>query len=409
MAEKEIKEENSFAEWFLPQIIYMVVSAGICFLVFWLSNKSIGFFIQSIIVSLFMCCLTGIAVRGFFPVSISVYADNRKRLSDFWITYGCGLALSAACILMPDAVWPFMGIFVILGAYGGALAGSVGGASLLIMAVLLTGENIGVMIIYLSCGILAVILVSQYKKNSKPILPALVSLAVLFAMISFGIIISAPDSVSAISFILPLVNVILSGIIMFAGLRIFYNRNIAVTDDKYAILNDTSYPVLSKEKENDYNSYMIAIHTSYFCERISQKLGLDDRAMKCAGLYYRFCPAGDLNRENFLKENDFPQKAALILTEYTDFISKRSKGKVFSKECVVLVCAQMVVVTTFAMHSKNADLKIGDHIDKIVDATFDRYMQAETFASSDITFKELETVKNLFKGEKLYYDFLCGK
>lgn len=409
MAEKEIKEENLFVLWILPQIIYIVLSAAVSYIVFWVNDKSVSFLIQSLVITIIFNSLHGLALRRFFPVSISVYADNNKRLRYYWLAYGTFFLIATACVFMPDASWPFSGIFAVLTVYGGPFIGSIGGASLLIMSALLAGDNIGVLVIYLFCGVLCAVLFSDFQKKLKFVQPSVISLVALFAMVSFGMAVGAPDSLSVLSFILPLINVLLSGIIIYVGIRSYYVSMIVVTTDKYLILNDTGYPILAEVKDKDYNNYMLAIHTSYFCERIALKLDLDVQAMKCAGYYYRFCPTGEENRENFLLENDFPQKAAMILTEYTDFISKRSKGKVFSKECAVLICAQTVVVTCLAMYSKNPNIKIGDHIDKIVDATFERYDNADTFKYSEITFTELQTVKELFKGEKLYYDFLCRK
>lgn len=402
----ENKREKSSLWWFLPEIISIIVVLSAIVLAYFYYNPSLNSCVENGSFSVIILVVLGMAVRKLFPVIKGFENDAIANLKRFWIVLILGLVLSIVCVFIPVSAWPFTGLFVVLSVFSSPILGMLGGTALLIIATILTGAGSGILVLYLICGGLAISVFCPIKGEIKLFRPMSITLLGLFACLMTGIILSSDKQISYEQFLLPCLNLIITAIILFAGLRYYALKVQFSLRDLYQQLNDTEYHLLADAKENDKKTYKHSIHTSYFCERISNKLGMDSEALKCAGYYYRFCPTEENLREEFLENENFPGPVKKILTEYTDFISKRTNNKVQTRECAVLLCAQTVVVAVIALYEKDSTIKMDEQIDRIVDAAFSRYEKADVFKYSNLTFNDLNTMKEIFKGEKLYYDFL---
>ena len=133
---------------------------------------------------------------------------------------------------------------------------------------------------------------------------------------------------------------------------------------------------------------------------------MDSEALKCAGYYYRFCPIDPVERAEFFESESFPGPARDILTEYSDFIAKRTRNRLKSRECAVLLLSHTIILAVIALYEKNPDADISQQIDTLVDATFSRYEKTGIFRESNLTMNDCSTIKKIFKEEKLYYELL---
>ena len=154
---------------------------------------------------------------------------------------------------------------------------------------------------------------------------------------------------------------------------------------------------------NSRDEYFHAVHTAYLCEKTAKKLNLNDALSKACGYYHRI---GLIRGENswekvrdILQANNFPWEVERILQEYLD-----EREKIVSKETVVLFFCDTVASSISYLFSKDAKIELNYY--QIISAILDKKMESGLIASSDISFKEIEEIKNTLAEEKNYYDFL---
>ena len=384
----------------------MIIAIGAATALYFFYDMLLTAVVSRCAFSVLMITVLGLAVRKHFPVVRYREEEAIERLKLFWIVFIIGMILAVLCIFIPSSAWPFTGFFVVLGAFSNPFLGLLGGCTLVSVAVVVTGSKAGILILYLICGSLGVAVFFPLKGELKIWRPLLITLLGLITCEMTGIILSSSNRISAEQFLLPGLNLIITGIILFAGLRIYALKVKYNLRDRYQILNDTEYYLLAQTREEDRLTYKHLIHTSYFTERIAGRLGLNVEALKCAGYYYRFCPLDPEERNEFFESEKFPEPVTEILTEYTDFIARRTKNKLNTRECAVLLFSHTIVLAVIALYDKNPDTDICIQIDKIVDAAFSRYEKAGVFSSSNLTYNDVTTMINIFKEDKLYYELL---
>ena len=201
---------------------------------------------------------------------------------------------------------------------------------------------------------------------------------------------------------IPFINLIVSLIMLLIILKVFYSTVIYLYRDKYMEINDPECPLFIELKENSKEEYYLAMHTAYFCERIAKKLNLDEEASKTVGYYHRI---GILLEENEWEKvlekitpYEFPPNALAILKEYIDKNTPMKK-----KETAVLLLSNAVISSILYLLAHN---KGELDYDQIIDTVFKKKLENSVLHNSDITLSEIVTMRDLFKEEKLYYDFL---
>ncbi len=404
-------EENQINKqsylWFLPEIIGIVICLIITAVIYFFFDLETNATIERVVFSVIAVAILGTAVRKQYPVIKYSEHEAIVNLGRFWVIYLIGLALTAATLFIPSAAWPFTGFFVVLSAFSSPFLGILGGTSLVLISALFCGSKAVIVILYILAGSLGVAVFFPIKGDDIRIgRPLFITLLGLLACEMTGILLSSSRTLSPEQFLLPGVNVIITGIMIFIGIRTYALKVRYKLRDRYQMLNDTEYYLLAHTRENDRRTYKLLIHTSYFTERIAARLGMNVEALKCAGYYYKFCPLGIKDRQDFLDGEDFPEEVREILIDYTDFIAKRTHNKLATRESAVLLFSHTIIVAIVSLYEKNPDIKITSQIDKIVDATFARYEKAGLFDSSNLTYNDINTMKKIFKEEKLYYELI---
>ncbi|MCD7835933.1 MAG: hypothetical protein LUG83_04685, partial [Lachnospiraceae bacterium] len=327
--------------------------------------------------------------------------DNSRKILRFWISFAGVLVLSFACAFLPVECWPLPAAFVLLSLFGSVPVGVIASSVLVMIPVLVSDASVTVFFVYFISGVFAVCFFCPIEKDMKVGCPLFLSMLCLFVSESAEIILTANARPSLEMFIMPVINIVLSTILLIGIVSVYSRRVIYYYRDNYLEINDTENPVLANLRENSKEEYRKSIHTAYFCERIASRLGFDTDALKCAGYYH----VKGKELEKIMTENDFPPDARNILSEY--LAVKGISGKktpIKSRETAVLFCSDTVVGAIMQLIEKSGD-KALDY-DKVVDMLFKRFEDSAAFNSCDISVKELCEMKRIFREEKLYYDFL---
>lgn len=341
----------------------------------------------------------GLAVTGFHfrkeYLRGELDYNNEDHIFRFWLCMGMGLIVAFACGLLPVAGWPFLIVFVLLALFSNVSTGILGGCVLLMISVVLSGGSVDGFVLYLVSGAFAVTLFQHLESDFKFGIPIFLSIFCLLVCETASLVLTANARPNLEMFVIPVANLIISSLLLLGCLKLFSSTVVYQHREKYLGINDTENPVLVKLREQNRQEYMQAIHITYFCERIGMQLGMDVDALKCAGYYHRL---GE-ELEQAAAENHFPPAAMEILQEY------QSAGKrIFRKETAVLICADTVVTAVLRLLREDPDRKVD--YDKIIDDIFEKFLKNGSFDKCRISIEEFRTMQRIFKGEKLYYDFL---
>lgn len=347
------------------------------------------------------CVLTvlGLAVTGFHfrreYLRGELDYNNGDHVFRFWLCMGLGLVVAFACGFLPVAGWPFLLVFVLLALFSNMSTGILGACVLLMIPVILSGGSVDGFVLYLVSGTFAVTLFQHLESDFKFGIPMFMSIFCLLVCETASLVLTANARPNLEMFVIPVANLIISSLLLLGCLKLFSSAVVYQHRDKYLDINDTENPVLVRFREQNRQEYMHAIHTTYFCERIGMQLGMDVDALKCAGYYYRL--GEDL--EQAAAENNFPPAAMEILLEY------QSAGKrIIRRETAVLVCADTVLTTVNRLLQQNPGGKVD--FDRAIDEIFEKFLRNGSFNKCRISIEEFRTMQKIFKGEKLYYDFL---
>lgn len=231
----------------------------------------------------------------------------------------------------------------------------------------------------------------------------MISLTVLLVNLTAELVIFENAKLNAELFLVPLMNVVITGILLLVILKIFSYLVIYKYRDRYMEINDPECPLLVQLKDKSREEYYKAVHTAYLSDKIAKKLGLDDKVVKAGGYYHRIgCLQGENTWENVRNigmEYQFPPEVLAVLKEYME------KGsKIVRKETAVLYFADAVVNSILFLLAKDEDGALD--YDQIIDTVFKKKQESPRFQECEISIGELNAMKNIFKEEKLYYDFL---
>ncbi len=384
-------------------MIFTLIYAGIlCFLGF-LSGSDDQEMIQRAVFSLMLGGTVSLCVRKSYPVSDTDPDISVKRRRVFWILLYISMFLSVLFSYFPNTIWVFMPVYVILSLFSTPFIGVCTASVLLVGCSIITGCGALVFFLYFMSGIFAVIVFLPVGNEMKFGLPAFLSSLCLLACEICGIIITVNSKLDIQLFILPLANCLLSVIIIYSSFRGYSSAFLYKYTDLYQTLCDTENEYLLELKESNPKSYMVSIHTAYFCDRVSTALDLDKDIVKCAGYYHELTPTDPDDRVAFYDDMGFTGSLRNMLDEYKEY-SLNPGISINRIESAALIISRTVVMTVMAVYEKDKNAEL-DSV-KLTDAVFDRFIKRGNFNDCDITFADIRKMKKIFKEEKLYYDFL---
>ncbi|MCH5269826.1 MAG: hypothetical protein J1E83_03675 [Lachnospiraceae bacterium] len=329
--------------------------------------------------------------------------DNEEHLLRFTGLYAVCLVLAAACSYLPSEGWPFLTVFVLLALFSNTLIGISAGGLLLAISVLFAGCGTEVFVLYFTCGMIGAGLFMRLNDRDKLIVPVLLSVTFLLVGETACVVIYANQTLKWELFLVPFMNVIINIVLLFILLKFFSNMVIYKYRDKYMEINDQECTLLVELKAYSKEEYYRAVHTAYFCDRIAKKLNLDVDAVKAGGYYHRIgVLQGEVSYEKtaeLIKPYAFPPAARRLLTEYLT-----SGNSLKSKESAVLLLADTVISSVLQLIAEDSGKQID--YDALIEKIFWEKRESTVLVECNITMREFNNMKNIFKEEKLYYDFL---
>lgn len=328
-------------------------------------------------------------------VNDSLDYDNGEHIFRFFLCLGIGTLVSFACGFLPVGGWPFLLVYIMLFLFSNMSVGLLSATALLLISILLSGSDAGGFALYFVSGVFAVTLFRHLGDDFKIGIPLFLSILCLLVCETANVVLVANARPDFEIFVIPVANMIVSSVLLLGCLKMFSSMVIYKHREKYLDIIDSENPVIVRLRERDRNEYMHCVHTTYFCERIGKRLGLDVEALKSAGYYYRL--GGELTQ--MLEDKQFPPNAREILLDYRN----RQKG-MKKKETAVLYCSDMVVSSAKAAIESEGQGQVD--FDRMIDNIFSKLFRNKIFDKCDISVSELRTMQQIFKEEKLYYDFL---
>lgn len=329
--------------------------------------------------------------------------DNKEHFGRFCVLWVLSLAMSVVCSYLPVAGWPFLVVYLWFTLFGNMTIGITSGTVMVLLTVLLAGESIPAFILYFLCGIVCASLFYKLDQNYKILVPLCVSVMCLLVGLTAGVVLYENEKLDIQLFIIPFINIVVSAILMVVVLKVFSALFIYRYRVKYLEINDPEFPLQAQLKSQHKGKYYQAMHTAYFCDRIATRLKLNAEAAKAAGYYQHIGTLnGEENWENtkvFCEEYDFPPAVHNILQEALD-----KKSAIVSKETAVLIFSDGVISAILYLMEKQPEIK--PDYDQIVDKVFKSKLKSGMFSKCKLTLEEISVMENIFKEEKLYYDFL---
>lgn len=396
----ENNENKSIYTFFISTVMFFITVLSVCGL-----SYLKGLDATSIIRNTVMGAM-GIFVVLFLMAQAKDRAlydyDNRTHYGRFFMVYLICFALAAACAYLPAAGWPFLVIFVMLSLFSNTMIGVAAGTLLLLLSVMLSGSGMEIFMLYFVCGMAGACLFGGLDDSYRIGVPVTVSILLLFVGETACVVLYANETLKPELFLIPVINVIISIVLLLLILKLFSAMVIYRYRDKYMEINDPECVLLVELKNHSKEEYYQAVHTAYFCDRIARKLALDADAAKAGGYYHRIGLLKGSNSWEQVKEmadaHAFPPAARQVLQEYLD-----KDTPIRQKETAVLLLSDAIVSSMlflFAREQGNLDY------DQIIDTVFRKKLETPALQECRISMDEISRMKKIFKEEKLYYDFL---
>lgn len=392
-----------------PKINY--ISSYLLLAITSIATIAIGYFLYSmsfVAIIRFSCFILFGQILVIFACNaggcyFALIGDNIGHLNRFYIAFAISMLVCTLCPVMPVSAWPIVVFFVLLTILSNIPAGILAGSICLVVASCL-GETVyfAYFIIYFLCGIMSALVIAHVAHDFKLGFPITIISLVLFTSL-LVISITSGTVIGLDMFIYPIVNVAISLLLILLILKIYSSKVIFVQEDRYLVLNDPECQLLSQLKNTAPQEYFTTVHILYFCDRLSDKLGLDGNVLKCAGLYHRVgIIGGNKNWENtkaICVEQGLPEEVLEILRQLLD-----PSVPITSPEATVLYMSDSVVSSIQYLFNKNKDATLD--YKKIIETVFKQRYDAGMFKGSSLTINQFEKMKKVFVEEKLYYDFL---
>lgn len=389
MAERKLSKAKIII---LCEIICILLATGFTALLSLYFQVKTDKLVSNCFIMLLAFMATGFQIRRDFTEGRTDY-DNAEHPLRFFVCLLCSLMVAGISCFLPVGGWPFVFVFVMLTIFSNVRTGILVSMVLLTMAVMLTGEAESGYLIYTVSGIFSASLFKHIDDKFDMLQAVVLSMiSLLFCEICCGILL-ANVRPNLETFVIPVTNIIVTVLLLLGILKYFYSKVLYRYRLKYLLLNDTENPVIQNLKTDNKEKYMECVHVAHFCENIAAKLSLDVEAIKALS-YYRVISGEKL--EEMLANEQFPPVAAQMLLEYKQ--NKRITGK----ETTVLIVTEVLIQQAFSYIKAGRKKEFVNAIDEIINPLF----FDERLKGSHLSLYEFHQMKQIFKEEQLYYDFL---
>jgi len=404
MKERGQEEKNKIV-LFIFTIFSLIIIAGIS----WIKCHIIPNVIRN-------TCIYGVLLA----VTLYKYYSDRKKKglnysnNDNPLYYSLCIIVSfiiaILCVFISPLIWPLIPLAVALSLFSNAFCGLVAFIYIITIPIMILNANNWVFIIYFIAGLVAIIGFDGWERNFKSVKPFLCIASSLIVTQTVSIWIYS-DFNHILFFILPsFINLFINGILIFFILKKFTQVFLTSEEDQYMDINDQSYVLMEKLKNDSLDDYYRCIHTAHFADVFSSNVNADTGAVRTAAYYYRFGViysklgiAGFNMSEYMLLMMDahhFPEKARKVIEE---LCNKNLESK---ESALVYISDYFIKSVSFLIKEKP---EVKPDWDRCVDYVFDKCLDENIFERCSITIGELKTCMALLKRDKMYYELLCRK
>lgn len=377
----------------LIELGIMVLGGCGVLLVEWLRNTEPDRLLSDLVMTTVGLAVIGFQLRQEY-VRGNLDYNNEKYPFRFWLCVCIGLMIAFACVFLPAAGWPFLTIFVMLALFSNMSTGILASSVLLMISVILSGATMNYFAIYFVSGCFAVALFQHLEIDFAIGIPLTMSILCLLVCETANVVLLTNARPDVEMFLIPAANIIINSIMLVVGLKLFSSMVIYQYRVNYLEINDMENDALVKFKEKSRDDYFICIHTAHFCDLICKKLDMDENMLKCAAYYHRI---GE-ELPGLMISKHFPPKLREILEEY------ETKKPPKNKETVILACSDKVVSSITRKLRENGDTPID--YKAFIDELFEKLINDGYFWQCNMSMQEFRAMHQIFREEKLYYDFL---
>ena len=337
-------------------------------------------------------------------ISESLLFDNALKLDRFFIVYFIVFALCLFFPFIPIAGWPMLVVFVLLALLSSVNIGFLSGLMFLLMSFMLSDTTAYIyLFIYIAVGICGIFLFETFSKKYGIIRPLLISVALLFVLLSVSNVLIVNRAFSPSLFILPGINVLISFILLLVVLKLTSLSENNSEADRFMDILDPESELLSELKATSKEDFDHSVYVSVLCSRVAAFTDIDENKVKALAYYHRIGALRGANTwENasaIMQEHNIPEEIIELLSEYIP-----KDGCIKAPECAVLYFADTIVSSIRYLFKKDPDAKL-DYI-KLIDAVFDKKIESGVLKECSISYKDIETMKNVLKEQQVFYDFL---
>lgn len=363
--------------------------------------KPIDEFIRNMLVAVTFCFVVVMSLAA--GEKNSLLFDNFNYLGRFLISFLLGFVFVFISYFIPVKVWPILVLAVILTLTSNAVTGMLSYLFFIFLACYFKDASVYVFFMCVFVGVAGIALFQTLDKDYLISGPIFASLTILFVGETGFLILFENSRISLDTFVLPMLNVFVSLLILLIILRCYSKRIVHKYREQYQQINDPDFTLLNELKGKNEKEYYHAIHTAYLCDKIARKIGADYYLSRAGGYYHKI---GILKGESVFKhtieiaeKNKFPPMLLELLYECGDkYITVKKK-----ESAIVILSDAVISSITFLLAKDN---KAMIHYEQVIDIVFKQKMSGNLLAECELTLQELNEIRNLLIGEKLYYDFL---
>lgn len=330
------------------------------------------------------------------------YYNNAEHPGRFLAVFCAGLLLTVINSFLPDKLWLYLPLAVVLVLFSGLQPGIAAYMLLLYLQMMITGSDPAVYFAYVCIGMIGITLFCYLDMDFLFGVPLFTGLVLAFATL-LTMEYAVCGYLHFDAFLYAAINVFVSFLLLTFALKYVSYHILHKNRDKYQEINDPEYALLTELKKTSQRSYYHAVHTAYFSEKIARRIGADEMLAKAGGYYHKIGKMrGSNNLKNVLeiaKEYHFPPQLVQLLKEYG------GKNTVLrSKEAAIVVLADAMVSSVMFLFEKDRNAELD--YEQIVSVVFKKQMDSGLLDHCDLTMDQLRQIRTMFTEETLYYDFL---
>jgi hypothetical protein len=332
--------------------------------------------------------------------------NNEKHLWRFVLVFF--FCLLVACLLprLTFLAWPYVVIYVLLTLFSNHEIGFYAATVLLLFSVLLEkNPQPTEFFLYVSIGLVAVSLFRHLDEELRVAFPIAITLSLQMVFLCAYQFLFIHSGLHLSLFVIPLVNLLISLLLLLLISQSFAISVIRGETDRYMDINDPEFALLVAIRSKSKEEYFRAIHTAYLSERMAQELHLRGKPMKSLAYYHRIWILNHHRQDwdeiqPYFVEFDFPREALDLLREYLT----GGENAPVSKEATVVMFCDLLVSSLMQAFAQDRERQV--EMDSFIEDLVNEKLYHGALNQSELSMRELNEMKKLFKREKLYYDFL---